>query len=308
MKVKKHPLTSHRKNFGTEEQCSIYLANLKWAKGYTCRKCKHDKYVKGRMHLDRKCQKCGHNESPQSGTLFHGMKLSLITAFEIIYRVAVNKKGLSCISIAREYGVNQKTATLIRTKIQAAMSSSESFPLVGEVHVDEFFVGGPEELQQGRSLDSKKRKATIAVEVLKDQKGIGRVYALQIENFSSKELKKIFDKHFTPDTFVIADKWTGYIPLKKEYPNMVQKKSEKGKNFPELHLMIMNLKSWLKGIHHKISHHRFQAYLNEFTYRFNRRAFMETISTNLLTRMVAAKPLPMKRKKKNKPKLLKSVA
>jgi transposase-like protein len=232
------------------------------------------------------------------------MKLSLITAFEIIYRVAVSKKGLSCIAIAREYGVNQKTATLIRTKIQAAMSSSESFPLIGEVHVDEFFVGGPEELKQGRSLDSKKRKATIAVEVLQGQKGIGRVYALQIENFSCEELRKIFDKHLTADTFIVADKWSGYKPLKKEYPNMVQRKSEKGKNFPELHLMIMNLKSWLKGIHHKISHHRFQAYLNEFTYRFNRRAFIETINTNLITRMAAAKPLPMKRK----PILLKNVA
>jgi transposase-like protein len=291
MKVKKCTISEHRRRFGTEELCLSYLASQKWTTDYKCLKCSHSVYVKGRVHLDRKCQKCGHNESPKSGTLFHSMKITLVKAFEIIYRIAVNKKGLSCISIAREYGVNQKTAVLLRSKIQTAMASSGDYPLVGEVHIDEFFVGGSEEKKQGRSNDSKKKKATIAVEVLKDKKTIGRVYALEIENFSSEELRKIVDKHCTPDTFIVADKWSGYKPLKKAYPNLVQLKSEKGKNFPELHIMIMNLKGWIKGIHHKVSEQRFQQYLNEFTYRFNRRAFMSSINTNLINRMIKAKPL-----------------
>jgi transposase-like protein/DNA-directed RNA polymerase subunit RPC12/RpoP len=286
MQVKKCTITNHRKQFGTEEQCLKHLAHQKWSSGYKCKRCSHGIYVKGRVHFDRKCQKCGHNESPKSGTLFHSMKLSLVLAFEIIYRVAVSKKGMSAIAIAREFGVNQKTADLLRKKIQSAMTSSESHPLVGEIHIDEFFVGGPEEKKQGRTKDSKKKKAVIAVEVLKDKSTVGRLYVMQIDDFSSKELGKIFDKHCTADAFIVADKWTGYNPLKEKYPNLIQKKSEKGKNFPELHLMIMNLKGWLKGIHHKVSKQRFQEYLNEFTYRFNRRSSIETINTNLINRMI----------------------
>ena len=234
MKVKQSTIASHRKQFGTEEQCLSYLAKQKWTVDYKCIKCTHSVYVKGKVHLDRKCQNCGHNESPKSGTLFHSMKISLVKAFEIIYRIAVNKKGLSCISIAREFGVNQKTAVLLRSKIQLAMASSGDYPLVGEVHIDEFFIGGPEQGKQGRTTDSKKKKATIAVEILEDKKSIGRVYALEIENFSSQELTKIFDKHCTAETFVVADKWSGYNPLKKAYPNLVQLKSENGKNFSSI--------------------------------------------------------------------------
>jgi DNA-directed RNA polymerase subunit RPC12/RpoP/transposase-like protein len=297
MKVRKCTITEHRKKFGTEMQCLQHLADIKWKSGYKCRKCEHTIFIKGRVHLDRKCQKCGHNESPKSGTLFHSMKLPLVLVFEIIYRVAVNKKGLGAISISREFGVNQKTATLLRNKIQAAMCSTASFPLTGEVHVDEFLVGGPEVEMQGRSGDSKKKKAIIAVEVLPKKKGIGRIYAMHIDDFSTVELRKIFDKHLDAQTFVVSDQWTGYKPLKNEYPNLIQLKSENGKNFPELHLMIMNLKAWLKGIHHKISSTHFQKYLDEFTYRFNRRAFIETINTNLINRMITNPKIKHKPKK-----------
>jgi hypothetical protein len=68
-------------------------------------------------------------------------------------------------------------------------------------------------------------------------------------------------------------------------------KSEKGKKFPELHTLIMNLKSWLRGIHHKCSEKHMQAYLNEFFYRFNRRGFGKTIFHNLVVRMVNSDPI-----------------
>jgi transposase-like protein len=291
MKVRKCTLSAHRKKFFTEQSCLDFLVNQKWSAGYICKKCGHDKYIKGRRQLDRRCSKCAHNESPTSGTLYHSMKLPLVLAFEIIYRVAVSKKGMSAIAIAREYGVNPKTATLLRQKMQSGMASSETNPILGEVHVDEFLVGGQEPGKQGRSGTSKKKKATIAVEILPNKKGIGRIYAMHIENFSAKELRKIFDKHLTAETMVVADEWVGYKPLQEAYPNLVQKKSLMGKNFPELHTMILNLKTWLKGIHHNVSFARFQDYLNEFTWRFNRRGFIETININMLKKMCNSKPL-----------------
>jgi len=289
MKVKKNSIYKHRKHFGTDESCMKYLANQKWSNGFCCRSCKTKEFYKGRLQFDRKCAKCFKNESPTADTMFHGMKIPLSKAFEIIYRLAVNKKGLSCISIAREYDVNQKTATLIRSKIQQAMKSSESHPIAGLVHIDEFFVGGPEEEKQGRTTDSKKKKATIVVEILPNKKGIGRIYAEKIIDFSNTELIKILDKHIKPTAIIVSDKWSGYTPIKAKFPNLVQIKSESGKAFPELHIMIMNLKSWLKGIHHKVSTSCFQKYLDEFVYRFNRRNFIPTIHTNLFKKMATSK-------------------
>ena len=42
---------------------------------------------------------------------------------------------------------------------------------------------------------------------------------------------------------------------------------------PIIHLVFANLKTWLIGIHHGVSHQHLQAYLNEFTFRFNRRFY-----------------------------------
>jgi transposase-like protein len=291
MKVIKNSIEAHRARFGTEEQCYTYLAQTKWKDGFICKDCGHNEYIKGRKNLDRRCKKCKKSESPTSGTLFHSIKIPLVKVFEIIYRVSVNKKGLSCISIAREYDLNQKTAVLLRDKIQRAMKSSGKHPLLGEVHVDEFLIGGPEELKQGRSNDSKKKKATLAVEILPKKKSIGRLYVRQIEDFSSSELRKIFDTHIDKQAIIKTDSWTGYSPLKQEYTKLIQKNSDKGRAFPELHVLIMNLKSWIKGIHHRISKTRFQKYLDEFSYRFNRRNFIPTIVTNLINRMCLAKPI-----------------
>ena len=78
------------------------------------------------------------------------------------------------------------------------------------------------------------------------------------------------------------------------YKNLKQVPSNNGKNFPELHIHIMNIKSWLRGIHHHISEKRLQGYLDEYHYRFNRRNRMEAIFDMLIRRMVKYEPARLK--------------
>ena len=168
------------------------------------------------------------------------------------------------------------------------MKSSEQQPLTGRVDVDEFMIGQAEEGLPGRS-DGDKRKVIIAVEQVKD--GIGRAYARVIKDFSASSFRPFFEKHIDTKAKVRTDMWRGYLPLIDTYPLLEQELSDNGSNFEELHMMIMNLKSWLRGIHHHCSAEHLQSYLDEFFYRFNRRSFPKTMLHKLLTKMVAHKPL-----------------
>jgi hypothetical protein len=93
--------------------------------------------------------------------------LSLVTVFEIAYRIAVNKKGLSGLSISREYEVNQKTADKWHQKIQSVMVSSENFPLQGIVHVDDFFIGGKDKSKRKKQAEAVKQAKQEHVLLLK---------------------------------------------------------------------------------------------------------------------------------------------
>ncbi len=189
--------------------------------------------------------------------------------------------------LSRSLGLRQKTCWLFRRKVQQAMKSSGHFPLQNHVEVDEFMIGGIDEQAVGRMV-GKKRLVVIGIERI-GEKQIGRGYARVIPCADHIELGKFMDDHVSTDAQVRTDKWRGYSPLKSLF-TIEQVKSENGKNFQQLHTIIMNLKGWLRGIHHKCSAKHLQAYLDEFFFRHNRRNNLETIFEKLIQRMVEEKP------------------
>lgn len=273
--------------FMTEDDCQKYISEVKWEKGYACKRCQNDKYIKGKKAYHRRCLKCKYDESPTAGTMFDKVKFPLLIAFHIVFKIVTKKKGMSTLELSREFELRQKTCWGFKWKIQQAMASSLANPLQGKVHVDEFFVGGPEEEKRGRTKGDKKL-IVLAIEITKG--GVGRAYAEIIENASSKELGLFIKKYVSADAKIITDEWPGYAPLKKEYQNLMQTKSESGKNFKDIHLHIMNIKSWLRGIHHHCSKLHMQGYLNEYHYRFNRRNHMGSMFDLLMKKMVINSP------------------
>ncbi|WPV67735.1 IS1595 family transposase [Chitinophaga sp. LS1] len=283
-------IESFKRHFPDAESCLQYLAELKWQQGFRCKKCGGEMWWKGKRWLDRRCHACNYNESPTAGTLFHKVKFSLLTAFQICFRLSVSKKGMSSCEISREYGIRQTSAWYFKRKVQEGMQSSEQFPLQGRVEVDEFVIGGKEEGNQGRAKGDRKI-ILIAVEKVCRNRKTGRAYAQCIENYSSTSFQPFMEKHIDKKSRVVTDGWTAYAPLKTIFPRLEQVESGNGKNFPHLHTHIMNFKGWLRGIHHRVSENHMQAYLNEFHFRFNRRNHLGSIMHKLLSRMVAAAPL-----------------
>ncbi|MGC9354534.1 MAG: IS1595 family transposase, partial [Mariniphaga sp.] len=167
--------------------------------------------------------------------------------------------------------------------------------LGGKVQVDEFLIGQYEEGKVGRSGDSKKKLVIVALEILEAKGGVGRAYAQVINRASSKEFRPFFETYISKDAHVITDVWNGYLPLKKDYPNLEQVPSDRGKGMQQLHIHIMNIQGWLRGIHHHCSRQRLQGYLDEYHFRYNRRAMMGSIFDLLLKNMVSSEPKRLNR-------------
>lgn len=276
------------KRFDSDDSCYSYLSEIKWSgNSYVCKKCGNTHYCKGRSPYSRRCTRCKYDESVTSGTMFDKCKFPLLLAFHIAFKICTKKKGMSSIELSEEYGLRQKTCWEFKWKIQQAMKSSGKHPLTGEVHVDEFYVGGEEEGIIGRNTKGKMKLVIVALEIVKG--GVGRAYAQVIDDASATSFRPFFEKYISKDATIVTDEWNGYKPLMRDY-NIEQRRSDDGKAFPQMHIHIMNIKGWLRGIHHHCSKERMQGYLDEYHFRFNRRVHMDTIFDVLTRRMVSNQP------------------
>jgi hypothetical protein len=271
------------KRFTEDGECYEYLSLIKWENGFVCRKCNYDKHCNGKKPFSKRCLRCKYDESPTTNTMFEKLKFPILIAFHIAFKISTKKKGMSSMELSNEFELRQKTCWAFKQKVQQAMKSSLKSPLTGLVHADEFVIGGPEEGKKGRSKGAKKL-IVLALEIVED--GVGRAYAEVIENSSAKELGSFLRKYVSKDAELISDKWKGYTPLKNEFSKLKQIASDEGKNFKELHIHIMNIKGWLRGIHHHCSKEHMQDYLNEYHFRYNRRSNMGTIFDVLMRKMV----------------------
>lgn len=276
--------------FHANNDCYKYLSEIKWdGETFVCKKCGNTNYCNGHLPYSRRCTRCKYDESPTAGTMFDKIKFPLVKAFHIAFRISTRKKGMSSLELSEEYGLRQKTCWAFKRKIQKAMQSSGNYPLTGTVHVDEFYIGGEEEEVYGRSSSSKKRLVVVALEVL-EKSGVGRAYAQCIDDASAASFRPFFEKYISKTAKVVTDEWSGYRPLADNY-EIEQRKSENGKSFPQMHIHIMNIKGWLRGIHHHCSKEWLQGYLDEYHFRYNRRNNMDTIFDVLIRRMVRGSQL-----------------
>jgi hypothetical protein len=277
--------------FKDENDCLIYLSEIKWSSGYNCKRCGNDKFGNGKKPQNRRCTKCSYDEIPTNGTMFEKIKFSLLIAFHIAFKISTKKKGMSSLELSSEFELSQKTCWAFKSKVQQEMGSSLSHSLTGTIHVDELMIGGPEEIKKGRSKGLKKL-AVLAVEILDD--GVGRAYAKVIEHSSARELGDFLNKYVSKEATIITKKWGGYSQLKKNFLNLKQLDSDDGKNFKELHIHIMNIKGWLRRIHYHSSKEHMQDYLNEYHFRYSRRSNMDTIFDVLIRKMANCRGISTK--------------
>lgn len=274
--------------FPDELSCRKYLSDIKWEDGYKCAKCGNTKYCAGTRPYDRQCTKCAYVESVTAGTVFHKLKFPLLKAFYIAYFVATDKKGITSTELSRKLSLRQKTCWSFKQKIMSIMGHNVEIPFKGRVDVDEFVVGGQEEGVKGRN-NKKKKLVVLAIEK-GNKKQVKRVRAKVIERSDKKNLKEFIEGHISDEASIKTDAFVTYRALEKEMSNLTTEKSEKkGKNFPEIHRIIMGIKAWLRGVHGRVEY--LQRYLDEYCYRFNRHLMKGAIFDNLMKKLVGHPPV-----------------
>ena len=112
--------------FHSDEKCFEFLANLKWANGFTCKKCGNNNSCPGKEPFSRRCTKCKSKETATNGTIFHGVKFPISKAFYIAYNVCKGAKDISSYEFGRRLSLRQMTCWNFKTKIEHALVEMDS--------------------------------------------------------------------------------------------------------------------------------------------------------------------------------------
>jgi len=260
-------LSDLERRFATEEACRNYLANLRWPSGFSCPRCSGTESWSMSNGLVR-CRSCEYKLSLTAGTIFEGTRKPLLMWFRAIWWVVGQKNGASAKGIQRmlELGSYQ-TAWAWLHKIRRAMVRPDRDRLTGVIEIDETYVGGEKPGKRGRGALG---KALVAVAVEdKGNDGIGRIRLTVIQNASQESLTAFTKGTVEPGCSIRTDDWSGYGALPKEgYLHTVVPSHD----LKIAHLVISLMKRWLAGtLQGAVSHQHLEYYLDEFTFRFNRR-------------------------------------
>lgn len=288
--------------FPTEEACCTYLQLLRWPDGFVCPHCKHTDAWKHAKGIYR-CKGCQYDASLTSGTIFERTRTPLRVWFHAIWYAVHQKHGVSALGLQRILGFKSyETAWAWLHKLRTAMVRPGRDRLHGTVEVDETLVGGPKPGKRGRGAAGKVL-VLVAVEDREgtNQKGIGRIRLKVIADASGETLEKAITEMVEPGSTVRTDGWTGYNGLsKKGYRHVVVQHQEEEPGHdptPLVHRIASLLKRWLLGIHHgRVEPSHLHYYLDEFTFRFNRRRALSRgkLFYELVQQALAVDPAPLK--------------
>ena len=288
-------LLEFEKRFSTEEACRDYLYQLRWPEGFRCPRCDCEKaWPIGKVLFQ--CAKCDYQMSVIAGTIFQDTHKSLVLWFRAIWWVVGQKNGASAMGLKRILGLGSyKTAWAWLQKMRRAMVTPGRELLGGTVEVDESYIGGEKPGKRGRGAEGKSL-IMIATEINDDR--IGRIRLRRVPDASAPSLEGAIIEAVGQGSLIRTDGWNGYNRVGRIGYNheVVRKDAAMGDNLlPSCHRIASLLKRWLMGTHQgAVSHEHLDYYLDEFTFRFNRRKSRHRgkLFYRLLQNAVAVGPVP----------------
>lgn len=261
--------------FPDDASCLEYLGQLRWPDGFVCPKCSKTEFWKTSAGLWM-CPTCGRRTSVTAGTIFHRTRTPLSSWFAAVWFVTSQKGGVSALGLQRVLGFGSyETAWAWLQKLRRAMVRPDRDQLGGPgvvVELDETFVGGVSRGKVGGSSD----KVCVMLAVEKHGRKVGRIRAEVASRPGSLEIIDFAQQVIAPGSEVHTDGARMFARLPAlgytHEAKVGMRTADKESVLPGLHLVASLLKRWIIGtLHYGISAEHLPYYLDEYTFRFNRR-------------------------------------
>jgi transposase-like protein len=266
-------LVEFLEQFPTDDECAAYLRSVRWPEGFVCPACGARtgwETARGTTF----CPTCSRQTTITAGTILHNSRTPLRKWFLAAWLLCSQKTGVSAKTLQRELEVGYKTAWLMLQKLRDATVRADRGRLCGVVEVDETYIGGEESGVSGRQLIG---KALVVIAVELDGKKVGRVRLREVPDASANSLVGFVSSVVEAGALVHTDDWSGYNGIQaagfRHQVTLVCGEPQRAvKLLPRVHLVASLLKRWLGATHQgRVEKAHLQAYLDEYTFRFNRR-------------------------------------
>jgi len=297
------------RNFRTEDEALDYLIRARWPEGVRCLACNYDTCyriaTRGKTNKPCRlfeCAECKLHFSATTGTLFHDSHLPLTKWFMAMALMAEAKKGISALQVSRHIGVAYKTAWHLCHRIRKAMQELEAAPLGGQgqvLEIDETYLGG-KKLRKGVKVGKDAKIAILGIA----ERG-GRVHLQRISNAKAESIKPILKEKVSPNTkqIVTGGSPTYWNVIPAIVPFSQHKIADHKKElaeFGELSAKTIEgafslFKRGVIGSYHHLSEDHLDSYLQEFSWRYNRRGMQPFMFNTLLTELTKKEPLTYKK-------------
>jgi len=261
--------------FGTDEACREYLFRLRWSDGFVCPRCDgRDAWAASRGRLT--CRGCRHQTTVTAGTIFQDTRKPLTLWFRAIWLITSQKNGASAASVQQILGLRSyQTAWAWLHKLRRAMVRPNRDKLHGVVEIDETFVGG----KNGKGTAWSEKKLLVVIAAEEDGAGIGRIRMATVPAATRAYLHRFVQQATEEGSVIHTDgrpAYEGLASLGYTHRSTVllgqKDKNAASKLLPRVHRVASLLKRWLLGTHQgAVRAEHLDYYLDEFTFRFNRR-------------------------------------
>ncbi len=290
----RYTIMDFNREFPSDAACLEHLMQQRFPGNVThCEKCQQErKHYRLNGRPVYSCDHCGTQISPMAGTIFQHSSTSLRLWYYAMYLMASTRCGISAKQIQRETGVTYKTAWRMFRQIRSLLSESDMQLEGSAVEMDEMYVGGKSKGHAGRPMRGDKQKSPVIGMVERSTpKRIGRVKALATPDVTTNQVLGLVREFILPEATVFTDEYAIYDRLGgrvQEHKRINH--SSKVYVVGDVHTNTIEgfwslVKRGIGGVYHQVSQKYLQTYLDEYSFRYNRRDQGNLIFTSISKRV-----------------------
>jgi len=290
----RYTLDQFRADYPNDDACLESIKNSRYPGGVTyCSDCGQERKlyrVSGRTAYA--CE-MGHQFYPLAGTIFEKSTTALHIWFYAMYQMGSTRCGISAKQIQRETGVTYKTAWRMFKQIRSLLSEPDMQLEGSTVEMDETYMGGKRKGGKGRPMRGDKVKTPVVG--IAERKGKGRVFARTTRDVTKQTLLNIVEEKILPNSTVFTDEYPAYEGIDRMVHGYTHRRinhASKVYVMGDIHTNTIEgfwslVKRGIGGVYHQVSQKFLQTYLDEYTFRYNRRDQGNLIFQSILERVSA---------------------